>query len=149
MIFFNLPFKIIIQVVCKKFVRKQNWKEWYTSLREQLSYVRSLTFFDTIVYKPLQKVIHKHLLSFILNQQIELLQLMVLTSLRMDKCTTDDFNFWISNLIVSIYFNYRSNILTFIIPFMSYNCVKTSSIVQQQAILPPPRERYSFVHPND
>lgn len=66
-----------------------------------MSYVRSLTFFDTIVYKPLQKKIHKHLLTFILNQQIELLQLMVLTSLRMDKITEDDFNFWITNLIVS------------------------------------------------
>lgn len=102
-------------------MRKQNWKEWYTSLREQLSYVRSLTFFDTIVYKPLQKVIYKHLLSFILNQQIELLQLMVLTSLRMDKSTTDDFNFWISNLIVSI--------LTKKVVF-----TKTSSIVQKQFI---------------
>lgn len=66
-----------------------------------MSYVRSLTFFDTIVYKPLQKVIHKHLLTFILNQQIELLQLMVLTSLRIDKISIDDFNYWVTNLIVS------------------------------------------------
>lgn len=90
-----------VKDIFKKFVRKQNWKEWYISLREQLSYVRSLTFFDTIVYKPLQKVIHKHLLTFVLNQQIELLQLMVLTSLKIDKITEEDFNFWITNLIVS------------------------------------------------
>lgn len=87
--------------ILKKFVRKQNWKEWYESLREQLSYVRSLTFFDTIVYKPLQKVVHKHQLTFVLNQQIELLQLMVLTSLNMDTISEGDFNFWITNLIVS------------------------------------------------
>lgn len=66
-----------------------------------MSYVRSLTFFDTIVYKPLQKVIHKYLLTFVLNQQIELLQLMILTSIRMDNVTKEDFNFWITNLIVS------------------------------------------------
>jgi len=82
-------------------VRKQNWKEWYVSLREQLSHVRSLTFFDTIVYKPLQNIIHKNLLTFVLNQQIEILQLMVLTSLRVDQITKDDFNTWITNLIVS------------------------------------------------
>lgn len=85
--------------ICKKIVRKQNWKEWYISLREQLSHVRSLTFFDTIVYKPLQKIIHKNLLTFVLNQQIEILQLMVLTSLRVDQITKDDFNIWITNLI--------------------------------------------------
>lgn len=90
-----------VQAVCKKIVCRQNWKEWYTSLREQLSYVRSLTFFDTIVYKPLQKIIYKHLLTFVLNQQIELLQLIVLTSIKMDKISEDDFNFWITNLIVS------------------------------------------------
>lgn len=77
-------------------------------MREQLSYVRSITFFDTIVYKPLQKIIHKHLLTFVLNQQIELLQLMALTSLRIDKMTTDDFDFWISNLIVSNFINTAS-----------------------------------------
>lgn len=70
-------------------------------MREQLAYIRTLTFFDTIVYKPLQKIIHKHLLTFVLNQQIELLQLMVLTLLRIDNITKDDFNFWITNLIVS------------------------------------------------
>jgi len=96
---YNLNF----QAICKKIVRKQNWKDWYISLREQLSYVRSLTFFDTIVYKPLQKIIHKNLLTYILNQQIEILQLMVLTSLRMDQITKDDFNMWITNLIVSNY----------------------------------------------
>lgn len=87
--------------MCKKFVSKQNWKEWYISLREQLSYVRSLTFFDTIVYKPLRNIIHKHLLTFVLNQQIEILQLMVLTSIRIDYIAKDDFNFWITNLVVS------------------------------------------------
>ncbi|XP_050524692.1 nucleoporin Nup188 [Daktulosphaira vitifoliae] len=85
--------------VCKKFARKQNWKEWYSALQDQLSYVRSITFFDTIVYKPLQKIVHKNLLTFILNQQIEILQLMVLTSLRVNKLTKDDFNTWINNLI--------------------------------------------------
>ncbi|XP_050440480.1 uncharacterized protein LOC126845696 [Adelges cooleyi] len=85
--------------VCKKIVRKQNWEEWYASLQNQLSYVRSITFFDTIVYKPLQKVVHKNLLGFILNQQIELLQLMVLTSIRIDRLTKDDFNTWTNNLI--------------------------------------------------
>lgn len=90
-----------MQALCKKFVRKQNWKEWYISLREQLSYVRSITFFDTIVYKPLQKVVYKHLLTFVLNQQIELLQLMTLTALRIDKMAMDDFDFWVINLIVS------------------------------------------------
>jgi len=48
-------------------------------------------------------MIHKHLLTFVLNQQIEILQLMVLTSLRMDQITNDDFNTWITNLIVSNY----------------------------------------------
>lgn len=93
-------------------MNKQVWKEWYTSLLEQLSYVRSLTFFDTIVYKPLQKVIYKNLLTFVLNQQIEILQLMVLVSLKMNKISKGDFNIWVTNLIVSIYIkkNYCSNI---------------------------------------
>jgi hypothetical protein len=68
-----------------------------------LSYVRSLTFFDTIVYKPLQKVIHKQLLTFVLNQQIEILQLMVLISLKMVEISKSDFNVWVTNLIVSIF----------------------------------------------
>lgn len=90
-------------------MRKQIWNEWYISLREQLAYVRSLTFFDTIVYKPLQKVIYKHLLTFVLNQQIEILQLMVLTSLKMDSISKDDFNVWVTNLIVSILKNKSNN----------------------------------------
>lgn len=90
-----------MQSLCKKIVNKQNWKEWYTSLREQLAYVRSLSYFDTIVYKPLRNVIHKNLLTFVLNQQIEILQLMVLTSIKMDCIAKDDFDLWINNLVVS------------------------------------------------
>lgn len=64
------------------------------------------------MYKPLQKVIHKHLLTFVLNQQIELLQLMVLTSLKIDNISIDDFNCWMTNLIVSNFKNYNT-ILTY------------------------------------